>query len=165
MALQSGRIADLQVTPATIGRVSTFLDSVQAGNGAYYGYTTPGKRGPTSAIGLLCRMHLGWSRDRAALKEGVEYLSAQGPSNTNMYYDYYATQIMFQVGGERWDKWNSQMREYLVNTQDKDGPEKGSWYFADGFGGTGAERGGRIYNTSLATMILEVYYRHPRVYE
>ncbi len=162
MALQSGRIADLQVSPATFRRVNEFLDSVQAGNGAYYGYTTPSKRGPTSAIGLLCRMHLGWSRDRAALKQGVEYLSAQGPSNTNMYYNYYATQIMFQVGGEHWDKWNSRMRDYLVDTQDKSGPEEGSWYFADTHS---AARGGRIYSTSLATMILEVYYRHPRIYE
>jgi len=162
MALKIGHAAYLQVSPVTVRGAIKFLDSVQAGNGAYYGYTTPGKRGTTTAVGLLCRMYLGWTRDQAALKEGVKYLSTQGPSNTNMYYNYYAAQVMFLYGGEHWDKWNAKMRDLLVNKQDKAGPAKGSWYFA---GGHGAERGGRIYNTSLATMILEVYYRHPRIYE
>ena len=162
MALKSGHMTDLQVSPVTIRGATKFLDSVQADNGAYYGYTTPAKRHTTTAIGLLCRMYLGWSRDREALTEGVKYLSAQGPSNTNMYYNYYAAQIMFQYGGEHWDKWNEKMRDHLLNEQDKVGPAKGSWYFA---GGHGTERGGRIYNTSLATMILEVYYRHSRIYE
>ncbi|MBC8868987.1 MAG: hypothetical protein H8E44_06190 [Planctomycetes bacterium] len=162
MALKSGHMAYLQVSPLTIRGAIKFLDSVQAGNGAYYGYTTPGKRWTTSAVGLLCRMYLGWPSDRTALKEGVEYLSAQGPSKTDMYYNYYATQVMFQYGGEHWDKWNAKLRDLLVNKQDKAGPAQGSWHFA---GGHGAARGGRIYNTSLATMILEVYYRHPRMYE
>jgi len=162
MALKSGHMAYLQISPNTVRGATKFLDSVQAGDGAYYGYTTPGKRGATTAIGLLCRMYLGWPRDREALEKGVKYLSAQGPSSTNMYHNYYATQVMFQYGGEHWDKWNGKMRDHLVNAQDKTGPAKGSWHFA---GGHGADRGGRIYNTSLAIMILEVYYRHARIYE
>ena len=162
MALKSGHMGFLQVHPLTTRGATKFLDSVQAPGGAYYGYTTPGKRSTTTAIGLLCRMYLGWPRDREALTKGVEYLSAQGPSNTNLYYNYYATQIMFQYDGEHWDKWNEKMRDHLVDEQDKDGPAKGSWFFR---GGHGADRGGRIYNTSLATMILEVYYRQPRIYD
>jgi hypothetical protein len=69
---------------------------------------------------------------------------------------------MRQYEGEHWDNWNKQMRDFLVNSQVKDGPAKGSWYFP---GGHGAERGGRLYNTSLATMILEVYYRHLPIYQ
>jgi len=162
MALKSGHMAYMQVHPNTIRGATKFLNSVQASGGAYYGYTTPGKRSTTTAIGLLCRMYLGWPRDREALTEGMKYLSAEGPSSTNMYYNYYATQIMFQFGGEHWGKWNVKMRDYLVSSQDKDGPAQGSWHFD---GGHGTARGGRIYNTSLATMILEVYYRHPRIYE
>jgi len=33
-----------------------------------------------------------------------------------------------------------------------------------GGGDHGAEKGGRLYCTSLATLILEVYYRHPLIY-
>jgi len=162
MALKSGHMAYLQVSPVTVRGAIKFLDSVQAGSGAYYGYTTPGKGSTTTAVGLLCRMYLGWTKENQALQDGVEYLSATGPSNTNMYFNYYATQVMRQVGGEPWDKWNVRMRDYLVNKQDKAGPAQGSWYFP---GGHGADKGGRLYNTSLATMILEVYYRHMPIYQ
>jgi hypothetical protein len=78
-----------------------------------------------------------------------------------MYFNYYATQVMRHHEGEVWDKWNKEMRDYLVETQDKKGHQTGSWYVR---GDHGAERGGRIYVTSMATMILEVYYRHMPIY-
>jgi hypothetical protein len=52
------------------------------------------------------------------------------------------------------------MRDQLVNSQDKNGHEKGSWYIA----GPHADRAGRLYVTAMATMILEVYYRHMPIY-
>ncbi len=162
MALKSGHMAYLQVNPNTVRGAIKFLDSVQADSGAYYGYTSPAKRETTTAVGLLCRMYLGWKHDNEALKDGVKYLAATGPSKTNMYYNYYATQVLRQFEGEYWEAWNKEMRDHLVNSQAKDGPAKGSWYFE---GGHGAERGGRLYNTSLATMILEVYYRHLPIYQ
>lgn len=162
MALKSGHMAYLQVNPNTIRGAIKFLDTVQAGSGAYYGYTTPAKRASTTSVGLLCRMYLGWKKDNGALQDGVEYLSQPGPSPTNMYLNYYATQVMRQFGGEHWDKWNVKMRDHLVTKQDKAGPAAGSWYFS---GGHGADKGGRLYNTSLATMILEVYYRHMPIYQ
>jgi hypothetical protein len=162
MALKSGHAAFLRVHPETVRKTTGFLDSVQAIRGAYYGYTTPGRRPSTSAIGLLCRIYLGWQRDHQALREGVEYVSSEGPSKTDMYYNFFATQLMYQYGGKHWDAWNAVMRDQLVATQQADGPAKGSWYYA---GGHGAERGGRLYNTSLATMILQVYYRHTRVFD
>lgn len=162
MALKSGHMAYLQVSPNTIRGVIKYFDAVGMNSGAYYGYTTPAKRDATTAVGLLCRMYLGWNHENPALEDGVKYLSASGPSKTNMYYNYYATQVMRQFGGEYWDKWNNEMRDYLVNSQAKDGPAKGSWFFN---GGHGADKGGRLYNTSLACMILEVYYRHMPIYQ
>ena len=55
------------------------------------------------------------------------------------------------------------MRDMLVTTQSKAAHEAGSWY--DGVEtGHGAHVAGRLYCTSLATMILEVYYRHLPIY-
>jgi len=161
MALKSGHMAYLRVPPATVKKAMSFLDSVQANDGAGYGYTTPANRPATTAIGLLCRMYLGWKRDNAALKRGVEWLSEQGPSKSNLYYDYYATQVMRHYGGDAWKKWNAEMRDFLVMSQLKEGPEAGSWFVK---GDLGAERGGRLYCTSLAALILEVYYRHAPIY-
>jgi len=163
MALSSGEMAQLKVNPLTLRGASKFLDTVQADRGAFYGYTSPGKGPATTAIGLLCRMYLGWKQDDEAFKRGVQWISNQGPSignSANMYYNYYGTQVCRQFGDEVWDKWNSKMRDFLISSQAKDGPARGSWFFS---GGHGAEAGGRLYNTSLATMVLEAYYRHPQV--
>jgi len=54
------------------------------------------------------------------------------------------------------------MRDYLVNSQSRAGHSTGSWSFKGGDHGT--TRGGRVYSTSMATMILEVYYRHMPIY-
>jgi len=110
----------------------------------------------------LCRMYLGWKKDNPALQRGVDRIAKKGPSS-DLYYDYYATQVMHHVEGERWIAWNTKMRDGLVKAQHKVGHEAGSWY--DGYdGGHGAHLAGRLYCTSLATMILEVYYRHLPIY-
>ncbi len=158
MALKSGHMAYLRVPPLTVQMASRYLDAVQANSGANYGYTGPGSGPATTAIGLLCRMYLGWKKDNPALQRGVKWISDKGPVNGNMYYNYYATQVMRHWEGKLWKKWNAVMRDQLVNAQSKNGHETGSWHFAQGdHGGT---RGGRLYTTSMATMILEVYYRH-----
>lgn len=161
-ALKTGQTAGLQVSPSTVLRASKFLDSVEK-DGAYYGYTSPGQGPATTAIGMLCRLHMGRARDDEAMKKGIQYLTRLGPStgaSANLYYDYYATQVLRHYGGEPWKKWNAVMRDFLVSTQAAEGPAAGSWHFA---GGHGSDAAGRLYSTSLATLILEVYYRHPPI--
>jgi hypothetical protein len=68
---------------------------------------------------------------------------------------------MRHYGDEPWKQWNSTMRDQMIATQAKNGAEKGSWYIP---GDHGSDRGGRIYCTAMATMILEVYYRHLPLY-
>lgn len=160
MALKSGQMGFLTIPERTIGKAIQFLDSVQAESGAKYGYVDPGGGVSTTAIGLLCRMYLGWDKENPAMVRGVEYLGQQGPSKNNMYYNYYATQVMRHYGGEDWNKWNKAMRDYLIAQQSKDGNTQGSWYFDHQW----SKRGGRLYDTSLACMILEVYYRHLPIY-
>ena len=161
-ALKTGHAAYLRVPPATVKRAYQFLDTVQSDGGAKYGYVDPGAGPATTAIGLLSRMHLGWKKDNPALVRGVKWLSEQGPSKGNMYYDYYATQVLRHWEGEEWVKWNHVMRDHLVDSQAQEGHEQGSWHFKRG--GHGADIGGRLYCTTLATLVLEVYYRHLPIY-
>ncbi|MEX0820372.1 MAG: prenyltransferase/squalene oxidase repeat-containing protein [Pirellulaceae bacterium] len=162
MALKSGHMAYLQVPPNTVNGAIKFLNIVQSDGGAKYGYAEPGGKPSTTAIGLLCRMYLGWKKDEPALQRGAEYISNLGPSKTDHYYNYYATQIMHHYGDEHWPKWNNVMREQLVNSQEQTGHMAGSWELPGG--GHANEAGGRLYVTSMATMILEVYYRHMPIY-
>lgn len=159
-ALKNAHMSYLQVPPEVIKKTSTFLDSVQANGGATYGYTTPGEGPATTAIGLLGRMYLGWDRDNMALQRGVERVAAWGVSTKgNMYYNYYATQVAHHWGGDVWRKWDTEMRDWLLGSQEKDGHEAGSWFFAGG--DAGADRGGRHYTTSLAALMLLQSYREP----
>ena len=162
MALKSAHMAYLNVPPATVAGAVKFLDSVQADSGSKYGYTGPGAGQATTSVGLLSRMYLGWKKDNPSLQRGVQYLAATKPSRNNMYYNYYATQVMRHNEGEEWQNWNKEMRDWLVDSQGKQGHEKGSWMMKGG--DHGADVGGRLYCTSMATMILEVYYRHMPIY-
>jgi hypothetical protein len=164
MALKSGNMAYLEVNPLTIKKAVEFLDSVESDYGAAYGYTD--NKSPTlarSSVGLLCRMYLGWKKDHEGLQEGANRLAKAGPS-TDLYYDYYATQILHHLQGERWIGWDAKMQKLLLDTQATKDHEAGSWH-AGVDGGHGAHAAGRLYCTSLATMILEVYYRHLPIYK
>ena len=163
MALKSGNMAYLQVNPMTIKKAVDFLNFVQADSGATYGYTDNSSPAPgRSAVGLLCRMYLGWKKDNPALQDGVARLAKIGPSK-DLYHSYYATQIMHHMEGDVWIAWNTKMKSMLLKTQSSKDHEAGSWY--EGVeGGHGAHAAGRLYCTALATMILEVYYRHLPIY-
>ena len=160
MSLRSGRAAGLNVPSTTLFSAQRFLDGVAVDQGARYGYMTPTPKPSTTSIGLLCRMYTGWGRENPALRRGIDYLDQWRPSKSDLYYDYYATQVMNHFGGPKWNRWNTAMRDYLVETQDTEGLENGSWYFPDPSG----DKGGRLYNTAMAVMILEVYYRYMPLY-
>ena len=78
----------------------------------------------------------------------------------DMYYWYYATLAMFQVGGKHWDKWKAGMETAMVEHQRKDTDfceYKGSWDPIDPWG----LDGGRVYATALLAVVLSTYYAHP----
>ncbi len=160
MALKSGQMARLNVKSPAIFGAQRFLNSVQNQDGSQYGYQSRKPRPTTTAVALLCRMYTGWRRDNPGLVQGVAHLNAWGPSKDNLYYDYYATQVLFHWAGPEWDTWNAKMREHLISTQARVGHQTGSWYFES----QQSAAGGRLYNTAMATMILEVYYRFMPLY-
>jgi hypothetical protein len=163
MALQSARAAKIPVPPNVFAGVTHFLNTVAVNDGSQYGYSDNQSPGAArTAVGLLCRMYLGWKRNNPALVDGIAYLSKTGPSRGDMYYNYYATQVMHHWGGEEWQKWNAVMRDQLVTTQQKTGHAAGSWAPA---GGHGSGQGGRVFQTCLSIMTLEVYYRHLPLYD
>ena len=86
---------------------------------------------------------------------------AQVRSGQAEFYTLYnATLAMYQAGGEDWDRWNNAIRDAVVAIQVKGtGCRRGSW---DPRGSTHGPTGGRIYNTALGTLTLEVYYRFTR---
>ncbi len=168
MAMQSAKMAGLEVPQTTLDNIGKYLDTAQVGGSSRYSYI-PGAS-PTevmTAEALLCRQYLGWARDDPNLKDGVDYLLTNLPdwhNNRNVYYWYYATQVMHHMEGEPWKKWNASMRDLLVSKQQTTGKERGSWHPTGPDPDQWGAHGGRLYTTCLSVFILEVYYRHLPIY-
>jgi hypothetical protein len=162
MALKSALMAELSVNGSAFSGTSKWLDSVAVHDGAEYGYTPGGGSSPTmTSVGLLCRQYLGAKRDSPMLAGGMGYLLNHLPDDgfSNIYYWYYATQVMHNMSGYEWDTWNRKMRDLLVRTQVRSvhecangswAPEKDAW----------GRSGGRLMQTSLSALTLEIYYRY-----
>jgi hypothetical protein len=115
-----------------------------------------------TCVGALCAIFLGHHQGDIMLETMCNHiLNKQLPTGTptNFYYVYYNTLTMFQMGGDRWEKWNRTVRDLLVGSQRKgDGCFDGSWNPADGkFIGF---ENGRILTTAYGCLSLEVYYRY-----
>ena len=88
------------------------------------------------------------------------------PKVRNVYYWYYATQVMHNLPGPEWDIWNRQMRRVLIESQVKEGCAAGSWDPVPSPRPIpGRKPGGRIMVTSLCCLTLEVYYRYLPLYK
>ncbi len=181
MALKSGQMAGLNVPKNTLKLAERFLDSVEAAEkgssaaerGGTFAYL-PGQS-PTltmTSVGLLCCQYSGVGPKNPALQNGVKKLHDHPPGkNENIYYLYYATQVMHHMQGESWRYWNEGrevdgklvhkgIREYLISKQDRGTDTK----YPHQIGSWGGSQGGRIMATSLSLLCLEVYYRHLPLY-
>jgi RNA polymerase sigma factor (sigma-70 family) len=168
MALKTAQMAGLDVPAETLQKASGYLDSCCDQDSEGYRYVgSAGSVTPSmTASGLLCRQYLeNWGPGNAGgfinrLMKAVDNNIKPSPPGKmkNMYYCYYATQVMHHIGGTVWKDWNEKMRDLLVTTQDTDeGPNNGSWSSTgDLFGAAG----GRLLVTSFSLLTLEVYYRH-----
>jgi len=166
MALKSGHMGHLIIPPKTIQGSILFLDKVGSNGGAWYGYASKGAKLNRSctAIGLLCRMYTGWEKSHPGIVKGVEVISSGGVNRRDIYFNYYAAQVLRQYGGPEWEKFNTELRDWLVQSQSQEAGEKGSWHFKNSTSHRGPKEGGRLASTTFATMILEVYYRHMPLY-
>lgn len=184
MALKSGQLSGLEVPEKTYQGIQRWLGLSQVPQKPdRYRYNpfapdTPTQRHgrlatPTmTSVGMLMRMYSGWRRDNASMKSAADYLlqypprvgSVQSPQK-DTYYWYYATQVMFHMGGDYWDRWNQALNPILINSQVKEGVNAGSWDPAGSIPDRWSAHAGRLYVTTMNLLNLEVYYRHLPIYE
>ena len=185
MAMRSAELANLRVPIEVWDHVKNWLDGAQASieNPQFYRYNPFAPNRPTqvhgrrssltmTAVGLLMRMYTGWYRDDGPMVAGAHYLSDNLPSmgtpetpQRDTYYWYYATQVMFHMGGEYWQKWNQELHPLLTSTQIQVGNLAGSWDPHHPMPDRWATQAGRLYVTTLNLLSLEVFYRHLPIYE
>jgi hypothetical protein len=171
MALKSAEIAGIPIPETTRQLMVAFLKERSVGPrkglAAYRilekEFTPLPPTASMTAESLFCKQMLGIKRENPQSVEGIEYLMARVPSRSNedIYYWYYATLAVYQYGGEEWRQWNAALRDYLVSDQRKTGHAAGSWDPKAPWG----TYGGRIFQTALSTLSLEVYYRFLPLYQ
>ena len=93
------------------------------------------------------------------MEQSAGYILATPPrwgEGAPTYYWYYATLALFQHQGDAWKQWNERLVAELLKNQQQDGASKGSWAPTDEW----SRMGGRVYQTAVCTLSLEVYYRY-----
>ena len=179
MALKSAKIAHLNVDPSAIARALRFIDTVEIkdaggdqgyGGVSHYGYQ-PGNEHASSthrlsAIGNLVKIFMGEhvnnvtpSVEWFVNKGGVPSWGANGES-VDMYYWYYGSLCTFQCDGDVWNRWNKGMVKALTENQCTAGDDKGSWPIVGEF----SSEWGRVGQTALGCLSLEVYYRYDQLH-
>ena len=155
LALDAARNATLTIPQATWEKSRTFLNSTQTGGGSHYGYLSPGTRSTTSAIGLNCRMCLGWNRSFNPLNTGIQSLVRQGYSSTDIYHNFWVTQALSRYGGKEWEDWRTKAAAELIASQVQTGGpsfELGSWTPVGTY--ETSTKGGRLCQTALSALML-----------
>lgn len=165
MALTSAKRSGVEVPSQAFEAAADWMERVAStGRPGLYAYQP--RRKVTlamSAEGMFVQQLLGARRSQANMQASAAYLVDNLPnweSDLNTYYWYYATLAMFQYQGTMWDSWNRALTRTLLDNQRDDGPVSGSW----NPDGEWASVGGRIYQTALCTLMLEVYYRYLPIY-
>jgi hypothetical protein len=180
-ALASARDAGLKVDEAAFEGGLSWIDEVSdpaTGRIGYDAWGSLSSRTPANehfprekgeamtAVGLLCRIFLGQDpKDYPIMEKHGDLLLRTLPVwdpegfGCDMYYWYYGTYAMFQMGGKYWKSWEDAMKKAVLESQRKDGDEKGSWDPVGPWGYTG----GRVYATASMTLCLEVYFRYAQV--
>ncbi|MDF1838694.1 MAG: terpene cyclase/mutase family protein [Planctomycetota bacterium] len=180
-ALKAGEDAGLKVDREAYNGALQWIDSVSDAENGRIGYIGPGVGGRSSrvtgandhfgpekgeamtGVGLLSRVFLGQTPQTEPMmkKHGDLMLRSlpewnESDQSIDMYYWYYGTYAMYQLGGEHWRRWRKGMERAILPHQRQDGDYLGSW---DPVGAWGYQ-GGRVYSTALMVLTLEVFYRY-----
>src|SRR5262249_52126282 len=120
----------------------------------------------------------GWRADNEAFAQGSKGLmrlaiaGRSGGQLRDLYYYYYATQVVRFYGGDEWRTWNEGpmdksdpdgkkrtggMPDWLLSLQLKTPTNRGSW---DPEAGWFGQNCGRLGTTCMCLLTLEVYYRY-----
>ena len=168
-ALRSGHMAGLTIPREVLRGCSDYLNLAAADpKKITYSYLPSREATPVmTAEALVSRQLLGWKRDNPSLIKGAGRVAAhlEKSEERNIYYWYYATQLLHNLKNKDWEKWNPHVREELIKSQVNDEScAGGSWDPSNPSSDRWGEAAGRLFQTSLSILTLEVYYRYLPLY-
>lgn len=174
MGLKSAKVAYLDVPDKTMKKALEYMQKATPDKGGRASYASKNgeiKKGGGShrmaAVALTCLQFLGQDRHDPQVKGSAEYCCKRLPvaGSPDFYETYYQALGLFQMGvrSEYWTRFNEPMKAALLSSQVKEGTfeqNKGSWNpDGDRFGPSW----GRVGQTALGALMLEIYYRYKEV--
>ncbi len=161
MAMESARKCGIDVPAAALDNARAWLDKVSlTGRPGLYTYQVGAPVSMSmTAEAMFVQQLLGTQRDEPRMAQSAQYILRELPNwdrNANTYGWYYATLALFQHRGDAWDQWNANLVAQLLAAQRADGNAQGSWDPSDRW----STIGGRVYQTAICCLTLEVYYRY-----
>lgn len=177
MALVSARMAGLNVPESAFQNLERWVRHAAIDGGRRFCYMPIERplndemqnwRKPTHAMtaeGMLMQLYLKDDPKTETFQSAADFLINNVPDVTDQrrdtYYWYYATQVMFHLQDERWQKWQSELVTTLRDTQEtEDTILRGSWSPLQPAPDYWGQVVGRHYVTVMHLLMLEVYYRH-----
>jgi hypothetical protein len=171
LALRAARDAGIAVPRETIERALRYVESCgcQEGNaGVFNGFAYQpgqGRKWSTTGAGVMSLMLCGQYKVER-FKPALDFLLTtreQGADNQWFAYgNYYATQAMYQAGGQGesyrgyWLKWYPSIAKSLLARQARTGPERGRFDCDQEYG---------VWGTAMCVLILGLPYRYLPVYQ
>ena len=165
MALKSATMNRIPASADSFKEARRWMDLVDhESKSGLYAYRPGRRHAPAmTAEGMFVQQLLGMPRGDPRMKVSADFIARYPPNwdeGPNTYYWYYATLALFQYQGEHWRDWNRAITSELLRHQRRSGRAGGSWDPE----GEWADVGGRVYQTALCTLMLEVYYRYLPMY-
>lgn len=167
VALRAANNAAIPVSEQTIEDAISYVRSCGRADGGF-GYQGPSRTPTMSAAGVVSLQLLG-RYDDPLIEPTLDLLANvpvqwgnAGGVSWYYYFHYYAMQANYQAGGDYWDNWHPRVRRVLLREQD----DEGSWSVPPGTSESEGTVGvNRVYYTSMATLILEVYMHYLPAYQ
>lgn len=155
LSLKSAMEAKIELAPDTIKRVQSFYESCGDPSTGQTGYQSHSRSTDlTTAVGLIVQEFILKQPDSPLAQKAIEHLKRRASAKIGQSGDFYTlyngTLAMFLARGDAWEQWNREVRDAVVQRQEKNGCARGSWN----------HKYGRTLDTAWAVLTLEVYYRY-----
>jgi hypothetical protein len=174
MALKSAKVSYIEVPDDCMKKAADYFQKATTAQGESTSYASEGGLVNTgggsermTAVALTCLQFLGVKREDVQVQGSANKTISRLPNvaTPDLYLTYYQSLGLFQLGvrGDLWKKFNPPMKESLLATQVKVGTfqeNKGSWNPEPDIHG---KSWGRVGETALAALILEIYYRYKEI--
>lgn len=164
--VEKGRIETASVK-ASAAMKRQFCAAGDANYGGVFSYAGPGTgQGGLTGVGVLS-LELLRAADSPETRGGLRTIEQWNVNWRNpgagspLYYWYYAVQATFHAGGSVWEKWDPMFSGELIRNQvrvraPEGGREMGYWDSPS----ASEHHDGRVMDTCLCVLMLEVYYRY-----